>query len=94
MFADNTTLSTSLNTLSKTTLNSKSTDTIINDEISQINEWLNINKLLLNKSKTKYMVFHMPNNRMQTLTLKIDDVHIERIDEYTFLGLNLDTNLN
>ena len=24
----------------------------------------------------------------------IDDINIERIDEFTFLGLNLDTNLN
>ena len=43
-------------------------------------KWLNINKLLLNKSKTKYMVFHMPNKRIQALTLKIDDVYIERVD--------------
>ena len=34
MFADDTTLSTSLNYLSKTTLNNKSTETIINEELS------------------------------------------------------------
>ncbi|KAK2185482.1 hypothetical protein NP493_234g00018 [Ridgeia piscesae] len=72
MFADDTTLSTSLNSLSKTTLDNKRTETIINEELSKINELLNINKLLLNKSKTKYMVFHMPNKRMQALTLNIN----------------------
>ena len=87
-------LSTSLNSLSETTLDNKSTETIINEELCKINEWLNINKLLLNKSKTKYMVFHMPNKRIQALTLKIDDVYIERVDELNFLGLTLDTNLN
>ena len=94
MYADDTTLSTSLNSLSETTLDNKSTETIINEELCKINEWLNINKLLLNKSKSKYMVFHMPNKRLQALTLKIDDVHIKRVDEFYFLGLNLDTNLN
>ena len=94
MYADDTTLSTSLNSLSETTLDNKNTETIINEELCKINEWLNINKLLLNKSKTKYMVFHMPNKRMQALTLKIDDVYIERVDEFNFLGLTLDTNLN
>ena len=90
MYADDTTLSTSLNSLSETTLDNKSTETIINEELCKIKEWLNINKLLLNKSKTKYMVFHMPNKRMQALTLKID----ERVDELNCLGMTLDTNLN
>ena len=40
------------------------------------------------------MVFHMPNKHIQALTLKIDDVYIERVDEFNFLGLTLDTNLN
>ena len=65
----------------------------IND-FSQASQLLNINKLLLNKSKTKYMVFHMPNKHIQALTLKIDDAYIERVDEFNFLGLTLDTNLN
>ena len=30
----------------------------INDELSCVQEWLNINKLSLNVSKTKYMIFH------------------------------------
>ena len=94
MYADDTTLSTSLNSLSEATLDNKSTETIINEELCKINEWLNINKLLLNKSKTKYMVFHMPNKHIQALILKIDYVYIERVDAFHFLGLTFDTNLN
>ena len=94
MYADGTTLSTSLNYLSATTLDNKSTETIINEELCKINEWLNISKLLLNKCKTKYMVFHMPNKRIQADTLKLDVVYTERVDEFNFLGLTLDTNLN
>ena len=93
-YADDTSLSTSFNTLSKTTLTKKTTETIINEERSKINEGLNINKLLLNKSKSKYMVFHMPNKHIRTLTFKIDDADIVRVDEFYFLGLTLYTNLN
>ena len=48
----------------------KSNETLINEELSKIYEWLNINKLLLNKSKSKCMVFHMPNKRTQIIMLK------------------------
>ena len=94
MYANDTTLSTSLNSLSETTLDNKSIETIINKEPCNINEWLNSNKLLLSKSKTKYMVLHMPNKRIPAHTLKIDDVYIDRVDEFNFLGFTLDTNLN
>ena len=70
MYADDITLSTSLHSLSETTLDNKNTETIINEEVSKINEWLNINKLLLIKSKTTYLVSHMPNTCMETATLK------------------------
>ena len=36
----------------------------------------------------------MPNKRIQAITLNIDDAYIEREDEFNFLGLTLDTNLN
>ena len=63
----------------------KSNEILVNEELSKIYEWLNINKLLLNKSKSKYMVFHMPNKCMQTLMLKLDDVCIERLAELNVL---------
>ena len=67
---------------------------LINAELSNFIEWLNINKLSLNKSKSKYMIFHVPNKDIQYLTLKIDNVIIEKVDEFNFLGLTMDTNLN
>ena len=39
------------------------------------------------------MIFHMPNKRVQSLTLKIDDIDIERVDELNVVGLTRDTNL-
>ena len=40
------------------------------------------------------MIFHDPNKDIQYLTLKIDNVIIEKVDELNFLGLTMDTNLN
>ena len=40
------------------------------------------------------MIFHVPNKYIQYLTLKIDNVIIEKVDEFSLLGLTMDTNLN
>ena len=40
------------------------------------------------------MIFHVLNKDIQYLTLKIDNVIIEKVDEFNFLGLTMDTNLN
>ena len=40
----------------------------INFELTRINEWLALNKLNLNVSKTKYIIFHFPQRNMALLT--------------------------
>ena len=55
---------------------------------------MNKNKLSLNKETSQYMSFHVPRKETQTLTLKIDNINIEQVDEYYFLGLTLDSNLH
>ena len=87
MYADDTTLFSNLKSF-------EPKEYLINAELSNVIEWLNINKLSLNKSKSKYMIFHVPNKDIQYLTLKIDNVIIEKVDEFSFLGLTVDTNLN
>ena len=37
------------------------------------------------------MTFHMPKKEIQNLTLKIDGVNIEKVEEFNFLGLTMDT---
>ena len=69
-----------------TLYNNKSTESSINGELRNIIEWLNINKLSLIKDKSKYMIFHVPKKDTLTLTLKIDNINIERVDEFNFLG--------
>ena len=63
---------------------------LINQELFKINEWLEINKLSLNIAKTKYMLFHMHNKKVNTLTPKIINTIIEKVEEFNFLGLTLD----
>ena len=74
--------------------NIETKESLINSELSNVIEWLNINKVSLNKLKSKYMIFHVPNKDTQYLTLKIDNAIIENVDEFNFLGLTMNANLN
>ena len=69
MYADDTTLFSNLKSFGN---NIQTKEYLINAELSNVTEWLYINKLSLNKSKSK--------------TLKIDNVIIEKVDEFSFLG--------
>ena len=68
----------------------------INTELRNIQEWLNINKLSLNVSKTKFMIFHHHQRNIKTITptLKINCEPVERVTEFKFLGLTIDENLS
>ncbi len=39
------------------------------------------------------MIFHTNKKKFKVLTLKIDNVYIERVAEFNFLGLTLDEHL-
>ena len=68
----------------------------INIELSNIQEWLNINKLSLNVKKTKFMIFHHYQRNINNIipTLKINSETIENVSEFKFLGLTIDEHLN
>ena len=59
MYADDTTLSSTIYSFSDLNSNTNA-DSLINAEICKVIEWLKINKLSLNKTKSIYMTFHMP----------------------------------
>ena len=65
----------------------------VEGELTKLKKWFDINKLSLNVSKTKFIVF---GNRKvhDEVTLKIDDVEIERVAENKFLGVIIDKKLN
>ena len=91
MYADDTTLT---STVSNFRNNSNPIETSINAELLKINDWLQINKLSVNIAKSKFMIFQKIDKEMEVLTLKVDNMNIERVKEFNFLGLMVDANLN
>ena len=63
------------------------TEDIINRELYKIYEWLGANKLALNVSKTKFMVFHTHNKSVKNPNLLNNGKLIERVTQFIFLGL-------
>ena len=94
MYADDTTLSSTLNQcIDNTQHKNKSVESLINDERFKGIEWININRLSLNKHKSKYMIFHVPRKEMKILPLKIENINIEQVDNVFSRISTLYTNL-
>ena len=68
----------------------------INDELYSVQKWLNVNRLSLNVSKTKYMIFHHRQRKIDEFIphIRINDSPIERVTDFNFLGLQIDQHLN
>ena len=90
IYADDTTLGACLshfgNTLNLVERN-------INGELNKISTWLKVNKLSLNISKTKAMVFHPPQKRVTFPNLNIDGNRIEFVDYFNYLGIIFDKHM-
>ena len=81
MYADDTTLYSTIESPNNDTI--ERIQTKINKELSKINDWLKINKLSLNLRKSKHMICKK-NTRNIILTIKIDNLVIERVDCFNF----------
>ena len=92
LFADDTSL---VSSFSAFTLNGTASTAAINTELDKVFAWLCVNKLSLNVSKTKYMIFHNKlDRRMVPLEpLKINGTKIKLVDEFDFLGITIDSKL-
>ena len=88
IYADDTTL---FNPLTHTNIS----DTMIIVELQKVYSWLSANKLSLNVTKTKYTIFHSQwkSVSQRKFNLKINDIPIERVYNFNFLGLTLNENL-
>ena len=83
-YADDTTLFGNLNSFKKVNNDpSKS----INDQLSNVNDWLNLNKLSLNISKSKFMIFFKHKKQFTTPDLEINHIKIENVSSFNFLGI-------
>ena len=75
--------------------NSLQLSTNINKELKNIQIWLEINKLSLNVKKTKFMIFHHKQWKIENLIpqLNLNEQIIERVTDFDFLGLTIDQHL-
>ena len=95
LYADDTTLEMSSNNLRKLYLEA-------NVELDKISDWFKANKLTLNISKTKYILFRDKNQHVDFIDhkLNIERKEIERIGEdckekyFKFVGVHLDEHLS
>ena len=90
IYADDTTLYSTLDCFGK---ENKRQTQLLNFEINLINDWLKLNKLSLNIQKSKLMIFHMPQKKVMIPKLFIDDVAVEHVSEFNFLGLTIQKHL-
>ena len=67
----------------------------LNKHLAELYNWLAVNKLSLNVKKSKYIVFHAVNKNIEGRLpeLKINDISIERVQNFNFLGLNLNEHI-
>ena len=93
MYADDTTLTSTLETFSTNQLNGNPASSI-NIELNKISEWLKLNRLTLNVQKIKYMLLKTYKQKVQTLLLQMDNKIIDTVLDFNFLGLHFNEQLN
>ena len=67
-----------------------------NDDLVSLSEWLSLNKLTMNLTKTKYITYTLSNRNTKPsgdLKIILNGTDIERVDEYKFLGIYVDEHL-
>ena len=67
---------------------------VINNELSKVSQWLVANKLSINVTKTKYMVFHLHKKVVTYPDLQLNGNKIEWVTQFNFLCLILQSNLS
>ena len=87
MFADDTVLYASSRNLAELNI-------IINKEFSNVNKWLQTNRLSLNKEKTKFMLIHRPTRKpIDNFEVVIENTKLEQVGYIKYLGVYIDSNL-
>ena len=87
LFSDDTTLFYSSSTLQELSAT-------VNNELSNIMQWLNANRLSLNIEKTHFMIFRPRGKKEVSPTIHICGAEIRDVDSAKFLGIMVDNKLN
>ena len=66
------------------------------ERLGYVYDWLVINELSLNIEKTKYMIFHVMDKKIndQIPEIKFDNISIEGVSNFNFLELTLNANIS
>ena len=92
MYADDTTLVSTLETFGNTNRPTEIENNISN-EISKITTWLHSKKLKLNASKSKFMIFFKHPKIIPKLNILANGNPIDEVQEFNFLGTTIDQNI-
>ena len=95
MYADDTTLLSTLDDFNGNQITNQNSIQI-NAELTKVMDWLTVNKLSLNVKKTKMMIFCSKQRILKTTEIPsviINNMPIERVTCFTFLGVIIDSNL-
>ena len=92
MYADDTTLISTLERFGNTNRPTEIENNISN-EISKITTWLHSNKLKLNASKSKFMIFFKHHKIIPKLNIWINGNQINKVQEFNFLCITIEQNI-
>ena len=68
---------------------------IINTDLQKISDWFKANKLALNETKTKFIIFHKSHNKPpSTFSITLNNIELERVEYTKFLGVLIQENLS
>ena len=87
IYADDTTLCSTL----KMKINADATQL---NELNNVSQWLNLNKLSLNVKNPKAKAFHMPQKKIIQPNIQINGSNIEFVENFMFLGITINNKLN
>ena len=93
LYVDDATLVSKLKTISNTNRLHELVNNISN-EISKITTWLHRNKLKLNATKSKYMIFFKHLMIIPKLNILANGNPIDEVQELNFLGITIDQNIS
>lgn len=89
LYADDSTFSTCIDELGT----ENSINDILNSELQKVSDWLKANRLCLNASKTKFMLFDKT-LKDTNIEISINNTRLEKVDEFNFLGLTINKDLD
>ena len=73
--------------------NKENINVLLNRELEKNCVWLKVNRLSLNTSKSKFMLFYQRQKRVTIPNIKINSTDLRCIDNFNFLGLTFNKHL-